>query len=72
MEKTKSGNKVTKRTDRIQGSVIASDSALAIIMDKHKLEPSTGRGIIGAPHYHDSPFVRRMEEKYGHLFGGRF
>ena len=68
MESIKSGKKEIKKMQRMKGSLWTSDSALAVMLEKHKLEP-TGIGIIGSPQYHESPFVCKMEDKYRHLFG---
>jgi len=65
---TKGGKKVTKPIARIRTNSFTSDSALAVLLEKHKLEP-TGIGIVGSPVFSESPFVRKMEMKYGHLFG---
>ncbi|MCX6774421.1 MAG: hypothetical protein NTY68_05515 [Candidatus Micrarchaeota archaeon] len=69
MESIRSGKKVIKKMQKMRGNLWTSDSALAVMLEKHKLEP-TGIGIIGNPQYHEeNPFVCKMEDKYRHLFG---
>jgi hypothetical protein len=48
-------------------SIRNSDDMMAIMMEKHKLEPSRPRPLSNARF--ESPLIGKMEKKYGHLFG---
>ena len=48
--------------------VRSSDDVVAVMMEKHKLEPSRPRPMSHNTQS-ESPLIGKMDKKYGHLFG---